>query len=171
MVPWIIRHAGYPITRCRVRSNGRTSYQFMKSRRTTAKLLQFAEVVLFKVPKPHHRVGKFEDRWDIGVWVGFLMWTGEHLVVTKNRGLQGANARATICRHAMVGNQNKCHSRNTGRAHFWLRHCEIISLCKEAARGASRAAGFPAGTRDDGRARDVAEGPGECSRYRPAWGI
>ena len=56
----------------------------MKSRRTTAKLLQFAEVVLFKVPKPHHRVGKFEDRWDIGVWVGFVMWTGEHFVATKN---------------------------------------------------------------------------------------
>ena len=142
-----------------------------KGRRTIAKLMPFANVFLFNLPKTHHRVGKFEDRWDIGVWVGFVMWTGEHLVATKNRSLQGANARATICRHAMVGNQNKCHSRNTGRAHFSLRHFEIISLCKEDARGASRAAGFPAGTRDDGRARDVAEGQGECSRHRPAWGI
>ena len=56
----------------------------MKGRRATAKLVPFAEVVLFKVPKTHHRVGKFEDRWGIGVWVGFVMRTGEHLVATEN---------------------------------------------------------------------------------------
>ena len=56
----------------------------MKGRRATAELVPFAEVVLFKVPKTHHRVGKFEDKWDTGVWVGFMMRTGEHRVATSN---------------------------------------------------------------------------------------
>ena len=84
IVPWLVRHAGHLITMCRVRSNGRTSYQLMKGRRTTAKLVPFAEVVLFKVPKTHHHVGKFEDKCDSGVWVGFVMRTGDRPVATAS---------------------------------------------------------------------------------------
>ena len=81
-VPWIIRHAGHLINLCRVRDNGRTAFQLMKGRRTNAKLVPFGESVLFKIPKTDHRVGKFEDRWEAGCWVGFLTRTGEHLVAT-----------------------------------------------------------------------------------------
>ena len=51
IVPWMLRHAGHLITRCRVRDNGRTAYQFIKGRRTTAKIIPFGEVVLLKIPK------------------------------------------------------------------------------------------------------------------------
>ena len=96
IVPWLVRHAGHLITRCRVRENGRTSYQMMKGRRSNAKLVPFGEVVLFKIPKTQHKVGSFEDRWETGVWIGFIMRTGEHVVATS----KGAFRVATVMRRA-----------------------------------------------------------------------
>ena len=84
VTPWIIRHAAHIITRCRVRDNGRTAYQEMKGRRTNAKMVPFGEAVLFKIPKTQFSLGDFQDRWEMGVWVGFMMRSGEHCVATAN---------------------------------------------------------------------------------------
>ena len=83
IVPWLVRHAGHLITICRVRSNGRTAFKMMKGRRTNMKLVPFGESIMFKIPKTSERTGKFEDRWESGCWVGFVMRTGEHLVATS----------------------------------------------------------------------------------------
>ena len=72
------------ITRCRTRENGRTAYQLIKGRRTTAKLVPFGEIVLMKIPKTQHGVGDFQDRWQQGILVGYVMRTGEHVVSTRN---------------------------------------------------------------------------------------
>ena len=56
IVPWLVRHAGAIITMCRIRSNGRTAYHLMKGRRSNAKLVNFAESVMFKIPKTSQRV-------------------------------------------------------------------------------------------------------------------
>ncbi len=82
VVPWMVRHAAHLITRSRVRENGRTAYQLMKGRRGNAKLVPFGEVVLFKIPPTQHKLGDFENRWESGVWLGFVMRSGEHLVGT-----------------------------------------------------------------------------------------
>ena len=82
IVPWMVRHAGHLITTSRVRDGGRTAYQLMKGRRSNAKLVPFGESVLFKIPKTANRVGEFEDRWETGAWLGFVMRSGEHLVGT-----------------------------------------------------------------------------------------
>ena len=58
LVPWMVRHAAHIINVCRVRPDGRTAWQAMKGRRTNSKLLPFAETVLFKIPKTHHRAAK-----------------------------------------------------------------------------------------------------------------
>ena len=96
-VPWIIRHAGHLINLCRVRDNGRTAFQLMKGRRTNAKLVPFGESVLFKIPKTDHRVGKFEDRWEAGCWVGFLTRTGEHLVATGKGAFKVSTVMRSTC--------------------------------------------------------------------------
>ncbi len=83
VVPWMVRHAAHTITQSRVRENGRTAYQLMKGRRSNAKLVPFAETVLFKVPHTQHKVGDFENRWEQGVWLGFVTRSGEHLVGTE----------------------------------------------------------------------------------------
>ena len=76
------RHAAHIINVCRVRPDGRTAWQAMKGRRTNSKLLPFAETVLFKIPKTHHRIGSFENRWEIGCWVGVVARSGEQIVAT-----------------------------------------------------------------------------------------
>ena len=83
IVPWMIRHAGHTITRCRVREGGRKAHQLMKGRRSNGKFLPFGETVLFKIPKGQQKIGDFEDRWEKGVWLGFVMRSGEHLVGTS----------------------------------------------------------------------------------------
>ena len=82
VIPWLIRHAAYIITRCRVRSHGKTSLQLLKGRVSLTELLPFAEVVLFKIPKTGDAVGSFEDRWGSGVWLGSTIRDGMHLVGT-----------------------------------------------------------------------------------------
>ena len=56
VIPWLVRHAGHIITMSRVRKNGRTAYQMMKGRRSSANLVNFAETVMFKIPKTQHKV-------------------------------------------------------------------------------------------------------------------
>ena len=45
IVPWMIRHAAYLITRCRVRSHGKTSLQLMKGRITLLGLVMLLEAL------------------------------------------------------------------------------------------------------------------------------
>ena len=58
VVPWLIRHAGYLITRCRVRPSGRTAFQMMKGRRSNTKLFEFGENLSFMIPKTKDMPGK-----------------------------------------------------------------------------------------------------------------
>ena len=83
IVPWMIRHAACLITRCRIRPCGKTSYQLMKGRKSNAKLAEFGEALHFRIPKTPLMPGKFEDLWSEGIWLGFDMRTGEHMVGTS----------------------------------------------------------------------------------------
>ena len=82
IVPWMIRHAGHIITRCWVRPNGKTAYQMIKGRRSNVHLKEFGEAVYFRIPETKNLPGKFEPRWEEGVYVGFNIRTGEDLVST-----------------------------------------------------------------------------------------
>ena len=83
IVPWIVRHAGYVITRCQVQTDGKTAMQKMKGRRVNVPWIPFAESVLFKLPKVPNMPGDFRDRFENGVWVGCTIRSGEHLVATE----------------------------------------------------------------------------------------
>ena len=96
IVPWMVRHASHLINVTRVRENGRTAYQLMKGRKCAAKLVPFGETVLFKVPKTSARLGGFEDRWESGCWIGFIIRSGEHLVGTAD----GVYKVSTVMRRA-----------------------------------------------------------------------
>ena len=61
IAPWLIRHAVYLITRCRIRPNGRTALQMLKGRRYNGKLADFFEIVHVLIPKAKDMLGKFED--------------------------------------------------------------------------------------------------------------
>ena len=79
----LVRHAGHLLTRCAVKANGRTAYQMIKGRRSNVKLVAFGETVLFHIPTTRDMPGKFEERWEQGVYVGFVIRSGENLVATS----------------------------------------------------------------------------------------
>ena len=60
IVPWMVRHASYLITRCQVRSCGKTALQLIKGRKSLTELVPFGEAVMFKIPKTFEAVGSFE---------------------------------------------------------------------------------------------------------------
>ncbi len=82
IVPWIVRHAAYVLTRCRILPDGRTAMQKMKGRKVNVPWVPFGETVLFKLPKVPNMPGDFADRFERGVWVGCTIRSGEHLVGT-----------------------------------------------------------------------------------------
>ena len=77
IVPWMVRHAAYLITRCRVRSCGKTSVQLIEGQKSLTKLVPFGETVMFKNPKTSQAVGSFEETWETGVCVGTTILDGE----------------------------------------------------------------------------------------------
>ena len=58
----------------------RDGSELVKGRRSNARLAEFGEVVHFKIPNTKRTPGKFEDLLDEGLWLGFEMWSGEHLM-------------------------------------------------------------------------------------------
>ena len=82
IVPWIVRHASYILTRCKVGPDGKTAMQKMKGRRVNVPWIPFGESVLFKLPKVPNMPGDFQDRFEIGIWVGCTIRSGERLVAT-----------------------------------------------------------------------------------------
>ena len=52
IVPWIVRHAAYIITRCKVHKCGRTSLTRMKGQKSFRPLLPFGETVISRCPRP-----------------------------------------------------------------------------------------------------------------------
>ena len=82
IVPWMVRHAGYVLTRCRVHPCGRTSLHRMKGQKTHRPMIPFGEAVMFKIPKTKRRLGDFEDRFEKGIWLGLTVQSGENIVGT-----------------------------------------------------------------------------------------
>ena len=83
ILPWLVRHAAYIITRCRVRAHGKTALQVMKGRVSMTELVPFGETVMFKIPKTGASIGSFEDKWDEGIWLGSTIRDGMHLIGTS----------------------------------------------------------------------------------------
>ena len=96
IVPWLVRHAAYILTRCRVRSHGKTSLQLIRGGVSNTELVPFGETVLFEIPKTAEALGSFEDGWESGVWLGYTIRDGMTLVGTQT----GAYKVGTIKRKA-----------------------------------------------------------------------
>ena len=86
---WLLRHAGWQISRYKPQGNGMTAYNQAYGEHYTHEVVPFAEVVLVKVPKPTHRALQRRNRWHNGdavfikgVWVGRSETADEHIVLT-----------------------------------------------------------------------------------------
>ena len=84
IVPWLVRHAAYILTRSEVKEDGKTALQKMKGRRSNGVLFALGEAVMFKIPNHNVKIGDFEDRFEEGIWVGLTVRSGEHIVATQD---------------------------------------------------------------------------------------
>ena len=86
---WLLRHAGWQISRYKQKGNGMTAYKQAYGEQYTHEVVPFAEIVLVRVPKPTHRGLQGGKRWHKGdavfikgVWVGRSETSDEHIVFT-----------------------------------------------------------------------------------------
>ena len=56
----------------------------MKGRRSNVEVVPFGEAVLFRVPHTKTKPGKFDELLEHGIYVGFIIRSGESLVATKD---------------------------------------------------------------------------------------
>ncbi|CAE7207180.1 RE2 [Symbiodinium natans] len=80
--PWMVRHAGWLCTRYGIKHDGRTAYERLRGRTYKGEVVEFGEVVLFRISNQNLR--KLEDRWSCGVWLGKSLSNDEHFVATAN---------------------------------------------------------------------------------------
>ena len=85
LVAWMVRHCGRLLTRFQMKATGRTAYCSRMGREYRSEIVEFAEQVLFHISEssgPGATVGKLMPRWDLGVWVGKINDSDEHVLLT-----------------------------------------------------------------------------------------
>ena len=65
---WLMRHAGWLITRYRVRPDGRTSYQLLHREDYRGEVLIVGELCWCLAPRPESAALKGDSRWSQGLW-------------------------------------------------------------------------------------------------------
>ena len=85
LVAWMVRHCGWLLTRFQMKATGRTAYYSRVGAEYRREIVEFAEQVLFPFSEssgPGATVGKLMPRWDLGVWVGKINDSDEHVLLT-----------------------------------------------------------------------------------------
>ena len=93
LVPWLVRHVGWQLTRCRVQGDGRTAWRKMTGKDYDHEAREFGEQATSKDEKKHDN--ELEERFMKGVWVGKLERSDAHVFLTP---LRGRNARTAHTR-------------------------------------------------------------------------
>ena len=84
ILPRLVCHAGRLITHFQVKVDGKTPYERLRHRPYQGEEVEFGETVHYKDPD---KLGKLEDRWFIGAWLGKCLASDERYVGTE-RGMR-----------------------------------------------------------------------------------
>ena len=79
---WLVEHVASVLNRYSVNSEGVTPYQAIHGKRSTLKIVEFGERVLYFVPKRLR--AKLTQRWRIGTYLGLAPSSNEHFISTRN---------------------------------------------------------------------------------------
>ena len=69
LLPWLVRHCGWILSRYAVRADGRTGYSRLQGREYTSGIAIFGETIWYKLPKTAD-LTNFDDRWRTAIWLG-----------------------------------------------------------------------------------------------------
>ena len=83
MMSWLVSFASEVLSKYKVHSNGRTSYEMITGHRCKHMVCGFGEKVHFKTTSEKSRRNKMDTEWDVGYLVGFNARTTESLIGTE----------------------------------------------------------------------------------------
>ena len=82
LMPWLVRHIGWCLTRFQLKGHGKTAFHVIRGKPYDGHVEKFGTVCMFKIAdKAEH---KLEDRWLEAIYVGKLEKTDEHLGLTPD---------------------------------------------------------------------------------------
>ena len=79
LLPWLVRHCGWILSRYAVRSDGRAGYSRLKGSEYTGGKSIFGEAIWHKLPK-NANLTKLDDRWRTAIWLGKSDRSDEHII-------------------------------------------------------------------------------------------
>ena len=86
VVPWLVRHSGFCLSRFLIGHDGQSPYQRIRGRPFKSEILEFGEAVHYKKPKNTIGPGlnKWDSRWGVGIFLGIRTVSGEQYVGTSD---------------------------------------------------------------------------------------
>ena len=96
LVAWMVRHCGWLLTRFQMKATGRTANCSRMGREYRREIVDFAEQVLFHISESSGlgaTVGKLMPRRDLGVRVGKVNDSNEHILLTPLRSKRARSIR------------------------------------------------------------------------------
>ena len=82
IAPWLVRHAGWLISRFQPKAERRSAYFRVHGVEYTRPLVEFGEYVLFRDNSPTSLANKARSPWSSGVWLGRSDATDENIIGT-----------------------------------------------------------------------------------------
>ena len=94
VMAWMVEHAAYLLNRINLGTDGRTAYGRLHGKESTARMCEFAERVLWYVPKKHR--AKLDARWRYGVFLGRASNCDQNFIGLANGSIVTARAVARL---------------------------------------------------------------------------
>ena len=91
LLPWLVRHASFILTRFKLRANGRTAFEELRTVKYESPVVKIFEKVIAKVSGSADQ--KLEGPWLEGLWLGRAGDTNEHLVAAETGVVRGRTVR------------------------------------------------------------------------------
>ena len=95
LLPWLVRHCGWILSRYVVRADGRTGYSRLKGREYTSGVAIFGEAIWYMLPKTAD-LTKLDDRWRTAIWLGKSDRRDEHIIGLENGAVLARSVRRRV---------------------------------------------------------------------------
>ena len=95
LLPRLVRHCGWILSRYAVRADGRTGYSRLKGREYTAGIAIFGEAIWQKLPKTAD-LTKLDDRWGTAIWLGQSDRSDEHIIGLETGAVLARSVRRKV---------------------------------------------------------------------------
>ena len=95
LLPWLVRHCGWILSRYAVGADGRTGYSRLEGREYTAGIAIFGVAIRYKLPKTAD-LTKLDDRWRTAIWLEKSDISDEHIIGLENGAVLARSVRRKV---------------------------------------------------------------------------